>query len=505
MRLARWKKPNRGSYLHWIVHALPKKFTYNSTTIMKRLALNFTNYMSTGNPSKRILFTTSYPKPLLSGPPTPYFRTLTSDLLLLLAFLFLSIPTFAQPPAVAKPQTKPVVLVGGTAHVGNGQVIENAVIAFDKGKLTAIAAGSNVDRNAAEVIDITGKHVYPGLIAPNTQIGLNEISAVKATQDNTETGEINANVRSLVAYNTDSEHIPVTRSNGVLLVQIVPDGGVVSGTSSVVQLDAWNWEDAAYRKDDGMHLSWPALFSQVSFFEPGPAKKNEKRNEILNELNQAFNDGMAYAQLKNQNPVNLKLEAMRGLYDGTKTLFIRADYGKEIMEAVQFAQAHGVKKVAIVGASDAWMITDFLKENNVSVVLNALHRLPSRTEEDVDMPFKLPAILHKAGIVVGITYDGAPMQLRNLPFLAGQASGHGLSKEEALMLVTANNAKILGIDQRTGTLEVGKDANIVVSSGDLLDMRTNDVTHAFIQGRNVSLDNKQKRLYKRFSDKYDTK
>jgi imidazolonepropionase-like amidohydrolase len=201
-------------------------------------------------------------------------------------------------------------------------------------------------------------------------------------------------------------------------------------------------------------------------------------------------------------PVNLKLEAMRGLYDGKKTMFVRADYGKEIIEAVQFAQLHGVKKVVVVGATDAWMVTDFLKENNVPVILNALHRLPSREEEDVDMPYKLPALLHKAGVLVGLAYGEGPMQLRNLPFVAGNAVGYGLTKEEALMLVTANNAKILGIDDKTGTLAVGKDANLVVSSGDLLDMRTNDVTHAFVGGRPISLDNKHKRLYGRFNAKY---
>jgi hypothetical protein len=280
---------------------------------------------------------------------------------------------------------------------------------------------------------------------------------------------------------------------------------VVSGTSSVVQLEAWNWEDAAYRKDDGLYLNWPAYFTSGGGSgdgPAGPAKKNDKRDAVLQELDRTFTDALAYTQLKNPVPVNLKLEAMRGLYDGKKTLFVRADYGKEIIEAVQFAQSHGVKKVVVVGATDAWMVTDFLKENNVPVILNALHRLPSREEEDVDMPYKLPALLHKAGILVGLTYGEGPMQLRNLPFLAGNAAGYGLTKEEALMLVTANNAKILGIDDRTGTLAVGKDANLVVSAGDLLDMRTNDVTHAFVGGRLINLDNKHKRLYGRFNAKY---
>ncbi|MCU0352309.1 MAG: amidohydrolase family protein [Cytophagales bacterium] len=409
--------------------------------------------------------------------------------------------TQAQPPVVAKPQAQAIALKGGTVHVGNGQVIENGVVVFDKGRITAVGNAQTATGNA-QMVDVTGKHVYPGLIAPNTKLGLEEISAVKATLDYNETGQLNPNIRSLVSYNTDSDHIYITRDNGVLLAQTVPQGGVVSGTSSVVQLDAWNWEDAAYRKDEGVWLNWPNLFTQSGFFNPGPAKKNERRGEILDELDRTFKDARGYAQTKNPSPVNLKLEAMRGLFDGSKTLFVRADYAKEIVEAVNFAKSHGVKRYVVAGAADAYMILDFLKENNVPVLLNSLHRLPARAEEDVDMPYKLPSLLHKAGILVGITYEEPPYNYRNIPFIAGQAAGHGLTKEEALQLVTLNNARILGIETRTGTLETGKDANIVVSSGDLLDMRTNDVTHAFIQGRQLVLDDKQKRLYKRFSEKY---
>ncbi len=422
----------------------------------------------------------------------------------LLTGLFAALATKAQPPAVAKPQAKAIALKGATIHIGNGQVIENGVVVFDQGKITAVG-NAQTATGSAEVIDVTGKQIYPGVIAPNTKLGLDEIASVKATQDNTETGALNPNVRALVSYNTDSEHIPITRDNGVLLAQSVPQGGVISGTSSVMQLDAWNWEDGAYRKDDGVWLNWPSMFAANNRFMPGPTRKNEKRIEILNELDQTLKDAYGYAQLKTPTPVNLKLEALKGLFDGSRTLFIRADYAKEIVEAVNFAKAQQVKKYVVVGAADSYMILDFLKENNVPVILNSLHRLPSRSEEDVDMPYKLPALLHKAGILVAISYEEPAYNYRNVPFLAGQAAGHGVSKEEALQMVTSNTAKILGIDHRTGTLEAGKDANIVVSDGDLLDMRTNNVTQAYIQGRQLILDDKQKRLYKRFSDKYGNK
>jgi hypothetical protein len=421
--------------------------------------------------------------------------------------LLISTHLIAQSPTPGKAQTKPVALVGGTAHLGNGQVIENAVVAFENGKLTLVAAAASAtfNRTGYEVIDVSGNHVYPGLIAPDTKLGLEEIAAVRATLDYRETGAINPNVRSLIAYNTDSEVIPTTRANGVLMAQIVPQGGLISGTSALVGLDAWNWEDAAI-KEDGIHLYWPAMFVAGGiWYDPEPIKKNEGHTKILEELNRTLADALAYSQIKNPSPANLKLEAMKGLFDGSKNLYIHAYYGKEIIEGVQFAKNNGVKKVVVVGGEDAWMVVDFLKEHKVAVILNELHRLPTRPEDDVDLPFKLPAMLSKAGILVGLSYPGETRNYTNLPFLAGTAAAHGLSKEEALSMVTLNNARILGIENQVGTLENGKDATLIVSSGDLLDVRTNDVTHAFIQGRPVVLDNKHRRLFKRFDDKYSTK
>jgi imidazolonepropionase-like amidohydrolase len=423
-----------------------------------------------------------------------------------IALLGLSLAALAQPPSPAGPQAQPIILVGGTAHIGNGQVIPNAVIVMENGKITSVApvGSSNVNQTGTEVIDISGKHVYPGVIAPNTTLGLQEVGAVRATRDYQETGDLNPNVRALIAYNTDSELVPTVRANGVLISQITPMGGTISGSSSVVQLDAWNWEDAAYRTDDGIHLNWPSMFQQSGWWaEPGATKKNDKREETLRSLETLFADARAYSAVKTHTPANLILESMRGLFDGRRNLYVHADFSKEIIESIQFAKKHGVTNVVIVGGEDALMAVDILKEHNVPVLLTSLHRLPGRQDEDVDLPFKLPYLLSQAGITVGLSRDGEPMQVRNLPFLAGTAAAHGLTKEEALKLITANNARILGIDQRVGTLEPGKDATLVVSEGDLLDMRTNDVTHAFIQGRKLILDDKHKRLYKRFVDKYN--
>jgi imidazolonepropionase-like amidohydrolase len=411
--------------------------------------------------------------------------------------------SMAQNQAAGGPQKKAVTLTGGTIHVGNGQIIQNGSITFDKGIITYIGAKTTPSADA-EVIDVTGKHVYPGLISPANQLGLVEIEAVRSTDDQTEVGAINPHVRALIAYNTDSELIPTVRGNGVLITQATPQGDVVAGMSSVMQLDGWNWEDAVLKADDGVHLNWVGYFKRDFNFETFTfaIKKNDKRDDLLRELDKTFNDAIAYNQTKNPVVTNVKMEAMRGLFDGTKNLYISADYGKEIIESIQFAKSKGVKKIVIIGGEEAMLAADFLKENNVPVILNTTHRLPNRADDDTDIAYKLPYLLSQKGVLVGLAYIGLNWRTRNLPFIAGNVAGHGMAKEDALKLITSNNAKILGIDKMVGTLENGKHATIVVSKGDILDMRTAKVELAFIQGKKVDLDDKQKRLYRKYMEKY---
>lgn len=428
------------------------------------------------------------------------FTTLFTALLGLLPYSI-----WAQVAAPAKAQSQAIVITNVAIHVGDGQVIEKGLVAFDKGKITLVGAmgSTEIDMTQYEVVDATGKHLYPGLILPNSTIGLEEISAVSATNDNREIGGFNPNVRSLVAYNTDSEIIPTLRFNGVLLAQPTPVGGLVSGTSSVVQLDAWNWEDAAYRADDGIHLNWPSKFMRPRWWlGETEMKENPKYDETVEVLKSTFAEAMAYAAQKPEK-TNLKLEAMTGLFNGTKQLYIHTDKAKEIIESCRFAKKQGVKNIVIVGGEDAMLAQDFLKEAKIPVILSSVHRLPNRDEEGVNYPYELPAMLQKAGIEFCLGYTGDMISTtRNLPFYAGTAIAHGLAPEDALKAVTSNTAKILGISDRTGMIKVGLDANVIVSEGDLFDMRTNIITHAFIQGRNASLDNKQQELYEKYREKY---
>ncbi|MFT6850090.1 MAG: imidazolonepropionase-like amidohydrolase [Sphingobacteriales bacterium] len=404
----------------------------------------------------------------------------------------------------AKPQQKPIAITGATAHVGNGEVIENAVITFENGKITNILEGSTIRLDPAntDIINATGKHVYPGLIAPNTNLGLAEVEALKQTRDFNELGSMNPNVRALIAYNTDSKVTPTVRSNGVLIAQVTPRGGRISGMSSIMNLDGWNWEDAALLPDDGIYLNWPRMFTYSGWWAaPGGVKKSENYDKQVDEIKDFFLEAKAYAERKSPNPVNLKMESMRLLFSKNRTLFIRADYVKEIMAAVQFADEMGVKMV-IAGGEDAHLATDLLKSKNIAVILTPLHSLPNNDDDDVALPYKRAKLLQDAGVLFCLSV-GDFWQQRNLPFQAGTAVAYGLTKEQALQAITLNTAKILSIDGSVGSLKVGKEATLIISEGDILDMRTSNVTHAFISGRQIDLNNKQKDLYNKFKDKYN--
>jgi imidazolonepropionase-like amidohydrolase len=198
---------------------------------------------------------------------------------------------------------------------------------------------------------------------------------------------------------------------------------------------------------------------------------------------------------------------MRGIFDGTQTLFIHAQEEKQIIDAVQMAKKFGIKKIVIVGGYDAYKTADLLKDNSIGVLLRNVHDMPNSADEDIDLPYKMARILVNKGILVGLENSGEMerMQTRNLPFLAGTCAAYGLDKEQALQLITGNTAKILGIDTFCGTLEQGKDATLFISQGDALDMRTNQLTEIFIQGRKLNLETHQTKLNDKYKVKYNQK
>jgi imidazolonepropionase-like amidohydrolase len=403
-------------------------------------------------------------------------------------------------------QKETISLTNATIHVGNGQVINDGSVVITNGKITEVGAAINT---SGKIIDCKGKHIYPGLIISSSEIGLVEIPSVRATADVTELGEINPSIRAIVAYNTDSKVINTLRPNGILLANIVPDGGLISGSSSVVQLDGWNWEDAAYQMDNAIHFRMPSLLTRTRgrgfAGAQQPTVDPVKRGlEQIENVKAFFREAKAYLAEPTHESTNLKYEAVKGLFSKKQKLFIHCNIVKEMLLAVDFVKEFGFD-VVLEGAADSWQIADILKQNNIAVVLNQLHALPTMVDDDIDQPFKTPALLQKAGVLFALNDDDENTRNRNLPFNAGTASAYGLSKEEALTAITLNAAKILGIADKTGSVETGKDANIVVSEGDILDMKTNNITFAFIQGRQISLDNKQKQLFEKYKYKYGIK
>ncbi|MCI2228122.1 amidohydrolase family protein [Polaribacter sp. MSW13] len=408
----------------------------------------------------------------------------------------------------ADKQTTDFTIEGATAHLGNGKVIENSLIMFSKGKITFVGSAMLKIARQGTIINATGKHVYPGFIAANATLGLVEIDAVKASDDEDEIGSMNPHIRSLIAYNAESKVIESMRPNGVLMAQITPRGGTISGTSSVMQLDAWNWEDAVIKTDDAIHLNWPSSFTRGRWWlgEDAGLKPDSKYAGKIDEIKSYFLNAKNYLE-GNKTIKNLPFEATKGLFNGSQKLFLHVNGQKEITDAITISKELGIQNLVVVHGEGAEKIADLLVKNNVPVILERPHRNPNSEDDAYDYTYTIAKVLTDKGILVSLGMEGQMerMNTRNIPFYAGTFAAFGLDKEVALQLITLNTAKILGVDSFVGSLEVGKDATLFISEGDALDMRTNILTHAFIQGRKISLESHQTELWKRYSNKYKSK
>lgn len=400
---------------------------------------------------------------------------------------------------------KPTLFIGATAHLGNGEVIQNAAISIKNGEFDLVADASRIriDPSAFDTIyKIYGKHIYPSFIVPNTTLGITEIDQVRASHDFNETGGINPNVRSLIAYNTDSKLVKTIRTNGVLIAQVTPRGGLISGQSSIMYLNGENWEDAALKADDGIHINWPNSYYNTGWWaEPGETEENKEYENKISELEKLFSKAKAYES--SINIIDLKMESMKGLFDGTKNLYINANSASDIRDAIDFSEKHLVRNIIIVGGEDALAIATILVEKNIPVILNRVHRLPKSQDSPVDEPFKQAKELQDAGVLFCLSYEGdmEAMGARNLSFTAGTTIAYGQEYEKAVQSITLNTAKILGIADIVGSIESGKKATFFISSGDALDMRTNNVEQAFINGIAIDLNNHQKELFEKYRNR----
>ena len=408
-------------------------------------------------------------------------------------------------------QKRPIILKGGILHTVSTDIFEGYDILFSKGKIVRIEKNIMASPET-DVYDVFGKHIIPGYIAPITRIGLVEIGLVKQTRDFAERGSFNPNVKANVSYNPDSDLIPITRSNGVLVVNSVPAGGRISGQSSVMMLDGWTWEQATLKHPSGLHINWPSM--RINYRENVKKSEKQQKEEIqksIRDLDHMVRDVRAYFQrIKQRSRIagerqrsDLRLESMIPFVVEKKKIFIHADEARQIKSAVEWAKKNDLK-IIIVGGSDSWRLTDLLVKNNIPVVIDQVEKIPTRRFEPIHLPYKLPFLLKQAGVqfclntIIGYPHDG---NIRNLPNEAMRAAAYGLDKSEALRSITLSTAEILGVDDMIGSLDIGKDATFFISETPPMEMNPK-ILMAFIQGKEVDLNNHQKMLYKKYQEKY---
>lgn len=405
-------------------------------------------------------------------------------------------------------QPNKILLVNGFLHVGNGETMESALIGIENGEISMIKnayAYTIKEEEWDTIIELRGEHIYPGFVAPNNTLGLTEIDAVRATRDYDEVGTYNPHIRSQIAFNVESKVISTVRTNGVLLTQATPRGGIISGSSAVMKLDGWNWEDATVSANDGIHLNWPATIQGGGWWaDPQPKKANEKYGENKQKIYDFFEMAKAYAETDDPKE-DIRLAAMTECFKGKKRVYIHADELQQLVDALEFAEHFDLKFPVIVGGYDSYLITQQLRDAKVPVMIQRPHSLPENQEDDVDQPYKLAALLKEGDVQFCIQNEGdmEAMNARNIPFLAGTAMAYGLSEEDAVRSVSLSACEIMGVDKKYGSIEVGKSATLFVSKGSALDMVTNDVEVALIDGNFVNLMNFQEELYLKYKKKYE--
>ena len=425
---------------------------------------------------------------------------------LLIIFLFtVSISANEQIPA--PPQKTPILLKNGLIHTVSNGIVEGSIL-FDKGKILRIAKYITPPENC-EVIDLGGKRVYPGMIAAVSGLGLVEINAVAVTNDHSERGDFNPNVRTNVAFNPDSEIIPTTRSNGILIANVIPASGLVSGQSSVMMLDGWTWENATLSFPSGLHINWPNMNS--SSRTDNDKKRLKAARQQLDNLEKMIKDARAYARLRqtksrlaeDYHNEDLRWESMIPYVEKKLPIFIHANEVRQIEASISWANRHNLE-IIIVGGKDAWRTTDLLVKNRIPIIYEGVTSLPYRRYEDYDQAYKTPSILYEKGVQFCISdygFAGRAEQIRNLPYQASMAASYGLPKKAAFRAVTLSVAEILGIDEKVGSLDEGKDATLFISDGDPLEIRTN-IIQAYIQGKKIDMGDRHKSLYSKYKEKY---
>jgi hypothetical protein len=420
-------------------------------------------------------------------------KAITIFIVMLLSFQF----TFGQ-----KNYSK-ILLENAFIHMGNGQTMPTGTIGIEKGTIILVknTLAYTVDRsNWDTIIDLKGQHLYPGFVAPNSTLGLTEIDAARATLDFQEIGTINPHVRAQIAYNCESKVIETVRSNGILLIQSTPRGGLISGQSSVMLSSCWNWEDGTALKDDGIHINWPSVYQQKW------GEKKVTKQESYETKKQELSSFLSHAKVATSSKeVSSALYApFSNCFKGTKRMYFHADDAQQLSDIIDLVELLEIPYPVIVGGYESYLVAERLKRKKIPVMLGRLHSLPKHDDDPTNLPYTLPFLLQQAGVLFCLQNEGdmEAMNARNLPFLAGTAMGYGLTEEEAVRVVTLSACEIMGIDKNYGSIEVGKKATLFVSVGSALEMKTNQVTTILVNGKFVSPVTFQTELYHKYEQKY---
>jgi imidazolonepropionase-like amidohydrolase len=406
-------------------------------------------------------------------------------------------------------------LKGATIHTMAGKDIENGSILVRNGKIVGVGQNLAAPKDV-KVIDGKGMQVYPGMIDSGSTVGIQEISAVTESNDISEIGLFDPQLRSYIAVNPESEHIPVVRANGITAVLAMPGGGgrrgggsgqLIAGSASLIRLDGWTTEDLDIKGAAAMHLTMPTLgggggrggeaggFMRVSY-----EQQKQAYDKSMKELNDFFEESRRYAQAKAAGApgfrTDLKLEAMIPVIEGKEPVMVTAIRERAIRDAIAFADKQKIK-IILSQCAEAYKVIPEIKAHDIPVVLPPTLALPDGEDEPYDQPPTTPALLYKAGIKFSFASFSVEFS-RNLPYQAATAVAYGLPKEEAMKAITVNPAQIFGVAAQMGTIEEGKSADFMMTDGDPLKTET-QVKQLFISGKSVNLDNKHKQLYEKYS------
>ena len=414
----------------------------------------------------------------------------------------------AQVRMTVPPQSEAVALRGATIHTVTNGVIENGTILFENGVIRAIGTDVEIP-TGTRVVDVSGKHIYPGLIDAYSTVGISEIGSVDVSSDVNELGDFNPNVRAEVAVNAESRHIGTTRSAGVLVTLTTPGGGLISGMSSAMSLEGWDWEEMSMESAAALNVNWPnprggrgGRGGRGRGFGPGPQEPPPTYAEQVQQLKDFFAEARAYRDATaagEEVRTDSRYTAMIPALDGEIPVVVSADGAAQINDAITWAQEEGVRLV-IRGGGDAIHVADRLVANDIPVILTSTMAAPGRDYEGYDGAYAMPARLHEAGVRFAISGGSGSLYTNRLPWEAGVAVAFGLPEEEALKAVTINAAEFMGISDRVGSLEPGKQATLLITTGTPLDM-TSDIEQSYIQGREIDMLDIQKFFFQKYMEK----